>query len=318
MQRRFVVKLLTLAALAATTFAIAGEAVAQWKPTRAVRIVVPYGAGGTGDVIARTIASQMEKQTGWQVVVENKTGGAGAVGMQEIMRARPDGYTIGYSATSVVALDPFFPGANTPFTYQDYDYLATTGPIPFGMVVNKDLPFDDLKGMAEYSKTKTLRFLSAGRPVQLAMDQMGETFGIKFVTSNTPSVAEAIPQIMGGHADLTIDGGFFVAFVKDGRVKMITILDTERPAYAPNVRTLEEQGGKIPFMNYRVFITPKGVPADARAALAEALDKAINTPEVKAHHDTIFNPVRNLGPEGSQKDVVTQAEKWKAYFADKK
>jgi tripartite-type tricarboxylate transporter receptor subunit TctC len=318
MTRRFLGRLVSCAALAAAIFSIPHEASAQWKPTRAIRIVVPFGAGGTGDVIARTVASQMEKQTGWQFVVENKVGAASAIGMQEIMRARPDGYTIGYSATSLVALEPFFPGANSPYTFEDFEYLATTGPIPFGLVVNKDLPFDDLKGMAEYSKAKPIRFLSVGRPVQLAMEQMSETFGISFVVSNSPSVAEGLPQIMGGHADATIDGGFFVSFVKDGRVKLITVLDSERPAYAPQIRTLEEQGGKIPFLNYRVFVAPKGVPADVKAALASALNKAILTPEVKVHHDNIYNPVRDIGPDESMKDVVSQAAKWKAYYAGKK
>ena len=102
------------------------------------------------------------------------------------------------------------------------------------------------------------------------------------------------------------------------RVKLITVLDSERPAYSPQTRTIEEQGGKIPFLNYRVFVAPKGVPADIKAALAAALNKAILTPEVKVHHDTIFNPVRDIGPEGSTKDVISQAEKWKAYYADKK
>src|SRR6478736_1796290 len=72
MQRRVFARLVTFAALAAAIFSIPQEASAQWKPTRAIRIVVPFGAGGTGDVIARTVASQMEKQTGWQFVVENK------------------------------------------------------------------------------------------------------------------------------------------------------------------------------------------------------------------------------------------------------
>ncbi len=104
------------------------------------------------------------------------------------------------------------------------------------------------------------------------------------------------PQIMGGHADLTIDGGIFANFVKDGRVKLITVLSDTRGPYAPDVKTIVEQGGKIPFSNYRVFIAPKGFPADAKAALVAALDKAINSPEVIEYHAKLYNPVKNLGP----------------------
>jgi tripartite-type tricarboxylate transporter receptor subunit TctC len=301
MQRRFIVKTLMLAAIAASTGALAaGEAFAQWKPTRQIRVVVPFGAGGTSDVITRTVVNQMEKQTGWSVVVENKTGAASAIGMQEIMRAKPDGYTIGFSATSLVALEPFFPGANAPYTAADFEYLATTGPIPFGLVANKDAPFNDLKSMGEYSKTKQLRFLSSGRPLQLAMEQMGKQFGINHVSSNTPSANESIPQIMGGHADLTLDGGIFANFVKDGRVKLIAMLSNKRATFAPDIKTLTEQGGELPFLNYRVFIAPKGLPAD-----------------VKTYHDTLYNPIENLKPEGTLKDVNEQVTKWKAYYAKK-
>lgn len=318
MQRRFIVKALMLAAVAASTTALtAVDAFAQWKPTRQIRVVVPFGAGGTSDVITRSVVSQMEKQTGWQFVVENKTGAASALGMQEIMRAKPDGYTIGFSATSLVSLEPFFPGANSPYTAEDFEYLATTGPIPFGLVVNKDAPYNDLKGMGEYSKTKPIRFMSTGRPLQHAMEQMKEQFGIQFITSNTASANEAIPQIMGGHADATIDGGIFANFVKDGRVKMITILDTKRGVYAPNVPTLIEQGGKLPFSNYRMFLAPKGLPADVKKALADALDKAITSDEVKAYHATIYNPVENMGPEGTLKDINAQVVIWKAHYAKK-
>jgi tripartite-type tricarboxylate transporter receptor subunit TctC len=307
-----------LAAVAATTAAMTEQASAQWKPTRPIRVVVPFGAGGTSDVITRTVVNAMEKQTGWQFVVENKTGAASALGMQEIMRAKPDGYTIGFSATSLVSLEPFFPGANSPYTAADFDYLATTGSIPFGVVVNKDVPYNDLKGMGEFSKTKPLRFLSTGRPLQLAMEQMGQQFGIQFVTSNSASAAEGIPLIMGGHADVTIDGGIYAGFVKDNRVKLITVLDTNRASFAPNVKTIIEQGGQIPFSNYRGFMAPKGLPADAKKALADALDKAINSDEVKAYHATIYNPVENLGPEGTLKDINSQIAIWKAHYAGKK
>lgn len=318
-RRHFLVRAVFTAALATAATGIAiHEAQAQWKPTRAIRVVVPYGAGGTSDIIARTVVNQMEKQTGWSVVVENKVGAASALGMQEIMRAKPDGYTIGFSATSLVSLEPFFPGANSPYTADDFEYLATTGSIPFGLVANKDAPFNDLKSMGEYSKTKQLRFLSTGRPIQHAMEQMAADFGINFVSANTASANEALPQIMGGHADLTIDGGIFANFVKDGRVKLITVLSDTRGPYAPDVKTIIEQGGKIPFSNYRVFIAPKGFPADAKAALVAALDKAINSPEVIEYHAKLYNPVKNLGPEGTAKDVAEQVATWKAYYANKK
>jgi tripartite-type tricarboxylate transporter receptor subunit TctC len=318
-RRHFLVRAVVTAALATVTTAIAvHEAQAQWKPTRAIRVVVPYGAGGTSDIITRTVINQMEKQTGWSFVVENKVGAASALGMQEIMRAKPDGYTIGFSATSLVSLEPFFPGANSPYTADDFEYLATTGSIPFGLVANKDAPFNDLKSMGEYSKTKQLRFLSTGRPIQHAMEQMAADFGINFVSANTASANEALPQIMGGHADLTIDGGIFANFVKDGRVKLITVLSDTRGPYAPDIKTIVEQGGKIPFSNYRVFIAPKGFPADAKAALVAALDKAINSPEVVEYHAKLYNPVKNLGPEGTAKDVAEQVARWKAYYANKK
>ena len=79
----------------------------------------------------------------------------------------------------------------------------------------------------------------------------------------------------GGHADLTIDGGIFAGFVKDGRVKLITVLDTKRGTYAPDVPTIIEQGGELPFSNYRVFLGPKNMQADARKAIVPAISALV-------------------------------------------
>src|SRR5690606_12879710 len=135
-----------------------------------------------------------------------------------------------------------------------------------------------------------------------------------FVAAQTSGSGESLQLVAGRHADFTISGGVHVPYVLDGRMKVIAHFMDERGSYAPDATTVEEQGATLPLRNYFLFNAPKGLPDDAKQALAKAIDDAVNSDAVRDFAKSIYVTAKNLGPEGSTEDVMAQASVWRAHF----
>jgi tripartite-type tricarboxylate transporter receptor subunit TctC len=306
-------KFLALAGAAIAALS-AAPAQAEWAPSEPIKFIVPYGAGGSTDVFGRVFAAEMESQTGWRVLIENRPGAGGAVGSIETMNAKPDGHTLGLSATGLFAIQPFMPDGTPELQPENMDYMGTLSVIPFAIITGADSPFDDLKSLAEYSKTNgPAKFSSTSKPLAYAMDIVAEELGINMVAAATSGSAESLQLVLGGHADFTISGGVHVPYVVDKRMKVLAHIGA-RGSYAPDVGTVEDQDATFPLSNHFMFSAPKGLPADARAALAKAIDNAVNSDAVRAHANKLHVAPENLGPDGSSADVMKQAKFWRAFF----
>ncbi|CAH1689700.1 Tripartite-type tricarboxylate transporter receptor subunit TctC [Hyphomicrobiales bacterium] len=292
---------------------ISGASRAEWQPSGPITIIVPFGAGGSTDVFGRVFATEMQKQTGWTVLVENRPGAGGLIGQIAVANAKPDGQTLGLSSTSMFSVEPFMPDASGELQPDSVDFMGTLSVIPYAIVAGSRAPFDDLEGLAEYSKTKgPAKFSSTSAQLTLGMEQLAKEVGIDFVAAQTSGSGESLQLVAGRHADFTISGGVHVPFVLDGRMKVLAHFMDERGSYAANAKTVEEQGAALPLRNYFLFNAPKGLPADVKATLAKAIDNAVNSEAVRKYGESIFVTVRNLGPEGSTKDVMEQAAVWRA------
>lgn len=295
---------------------IAGPAMADWIPEEPIKIIVPFGAGGSTDTFGRVFANAMEEQTGWTVIVENRPGAGGVIGQLEVVGAEPDGYTLGLSSTTLFSIEPFLPSSTGELQPDSVDYMGTLSVIPYAIVTGTDSPFSTLEELAAYSKENgPANFSATSQQLTLAMNQIAEDIGIDFVPAQTSGSGESLQLVAGGHADFTISGGVHVAYVLDGRMKVLAHMLDHRASYAPDAMTVEEQGAALPLKNYFLLNAPKGLPEDTKAALAEAIDNAINSDAMKAHADKIHVTLNNLGPDGATADVMAQAEKWKAALA---
>ncbi|MGH1354641.1 MAG: Bug family tripartite tricarboxylate transporter substrate binding protein [Thalassovita sp.] len=287
---------------------------ADWMPEKPISLVVPYGAGGSTDVFGRVLAAEMEKQTGWRVLVENRPGAGGAVGTLAVMNAEPDGYTLGVSATGLFTIQPYMVDGTPEIEPEKMDYLATLSIIPFAIVANSEAPFDNLQELADYSqKSGPVKFASTAKPLAYGMNLMADDMKIKLVSAASSGSSESLQLVLGGHADITISGGVHVPYIEDGRLKVIAFLD-ERASYAPDVLTVEEQGTNFPVKNMFMVSAPKGLPEEAKAAIVAALDKAVMSEPVQAHGDKLYVNIRNLGPDATSEAVMTQAAFWRDYF----
>jgi tripartite-type tricarboxylate transporter receptor subunit TctC len=309
---------LTLAA--AVAFGLyGGPAGAEWKPAKSIKLIIGFGAGGTTDVVGRLVAKKIEDQKGWKIIVENKAGASGTLAVQEIKDAAPDGHTLGIVSTSLFAL---MPALTPPTRYkaEDLDYLGTIGTIEYALVVGKDAPYDDLAGLAAFAKKSgAVTFSATGKVLELTMERLAQHFDFKFVSGPTSGSAQSLQLVLGGHAHATISGGVHVPYIETGKAKSIASLSNVRADYAPNARTLQEQGaGEVSVGEYFTVFSPKNLPAEAKAALAAALDAAVNSPEVTSHLAKTYNRKVNLGPEGAQAEVMRQAKLWRDWLAQAK
>lgn len=308
-------KTLAFAATTALAAMLASPAAAEWKPSGPVTIIVPFGAGGSTDVFGRVFAAEMASQTGWAVLVENRPGAGGVIGQLDVVNAKPDGHTLGLSSTSMFAVQPFMPDGSPELQPDSVDFMGTLSIIPYAIVASSDAPFDDLKSLADHSqKSGPAKFSSTSAQLTLAMEQLGEEAGIKFVSAQTSGSGESLQLVAGRHADFTLSGGVHVPFVLDGRMKVIAHFMDERGSYAPDALTVEEQGTKLPLRNYFLLNAPKGLPPEAKSTIAQAIDDAVKSDAVRKFGESIYVTAKNLGPEGSTKDVMSQAAIWRAHF----
>lgn len=267
--------------------AFAGSAAAQGFPAKPIRIVVPYPAGGTTDIMARTLQEHMQKALGQPVIVDNKAGAAGAIGAREVARATPDGYTLLFSNNG--------PSSTTPLLIKDagYDGLKDFAPIaqvaaaPLFVMVNASLPVADLKSFIEYARRQpnALEYASAGIGSlgHLASELFANMAGIKMVHVPYKGQAQTATAIATGEVKvlITTSSAALNNFIKEGKVKLLAVSSSEPSPLAPGVPIVDSA---LP--GYRVdiwfgLLAPAKTPADVIAKLNDVVVKALASPEVQ-------------------------------------
>ncbi|HYV69475.1 MAG TPA: tripartite tricarboxylate transporter substrate-binding protein, partial [Pseudolabrys sp.] len=232
---------------ALATLLFAGQAPAQPYPSRPVTFIVPYGAGGPVDTLARILSEPMRKSLGQPVIVENVTGASGTIGVARAVRAAPDGYTvsIGNWPSHVVN------GAIYTLPYDirtDFEPVARLPSNPYVVVARKDLPATDLKGLVAWLKanpdkaTEGTAGPGSGQHVSGIYFQHVTSTRFQFVPYRAGS-AEIMRDLVAGHIDLTFDQAITaLPHVRNGGVKAYAVTSNKRLAAAPDIPTVDEAG----------------------------------------------------------------------------
>ena len=283
-------------------------------PSGPVTMNVGYGAGGGTDTAARTVAAEIEKITGWTLVVENKPGAGGGVMSAELMNAEPDGLTIGAAATGTVALNPYT-SDDTPYTWDDFDYLGTSQDIGYGLVTTVDRPYSTLEEFIDYAKEEGSATIAIGGLSQeIAVKQIADHYDVELIPVPGKGAADSLQQALGGHVDATTQGTLHVAQIQGGKMKLLASLTAERPSYAPNTNTLIDSGIDAQIDGQVIYFVPKGVDSEIRTCLAGVLDEAVNSDaftELMAKLQT--EPV-NYGPERITEVIEKAAAFYSGYL----
>jgi tripartite-type tricarboxylate transporter receptor subunit TctC len=260
---------------------------AQQFPTKPVRIVAPFAAGSTIDIIGRIISPRLHEALGQPVIVENRPGAGGMIGVDYVAKSVPDGHTLVIGALGPLAMNPaLYP--KTPFDpVKDFAAVSLLATGPVVIAVHPSIPAHDIKELVEFARKRPgqLNFGSPG--VGSSPHLTGELF--KLITkTNIVHVpykgnAEAITDLIGGQLSMVFTGvPPVVPLAKAGKVRLLATTGKERMANLPDVPTIKEAGitGADVLIWYGV-VAPAGTPKDVIVRLNREIVKAMNTPDVR-------------------------------------
>jgi tripartite-type tricarboxylate transporter receptor subunit TctC len=305
MRMRRLAPLAVLAAVAVAAVAGAQEAF----PSRPITLVAPFPPGGVADLTARPVAAAMERVLKNPVGVVNKTGAAGAVGMQSVAVAKPDGYTLLLALSSISIIPEADKLFNRPpaFTVDQFVPIALISADPTVLVVPADKPWKTAKEFIEDAKKRPgqISYSSSGiyGTLHMAMELLSHSAGIKLRHIPTPGAGPALTAILGGHVDALASGPAVVLpHIKAGKLRPLAGWGDKRVAALPDVPTFKELGyPEAEFYIWAGVFAPKGTPEPVLAKLRAAVREAVNDPDFKGTMDKLETPIAFKQGEEFQK-----------------
>jgi tripartite-type tricarboxylate transporter receptor subunit TctC len=295
------IRLLTAAAAAAATIALSVASPARAFPDKEITLIVNYGAGGGTDLSSRVLAEAAEKILGQPIRVENKSGGGGSVGPSILSTAKPDGYTIGVTSFSPMAMTPHL--QEVPYTLDSFDFIIGHARYRAGIAVAASSPYqtlDQLIADAKGGKVLTYATTSAQEDIQAA--HLEDVLGIKLKRVSYKSGQESVTAAMSGVVDITMENPTnVVPQVKAGNLRLLASSSSVRWYELPDVPTLREQGVDVTSESFAGLAAPAGTPPDRLKRLEDAFAQALKTEEVqKTLKDLGMEPVYFSGAEYEQ------------------
>lgn len=273
-------------AVQSLTPASAAAKTAGWQPERPIRLIVPYGPGGSSDVVARLLASEMTKTLGQSVFVDNKGGASGQIAMQEAARAAPDGYTIVLGHVGTLAVNPAM-FEKLLYSDKDYEPIGLLAKVPMVFAVGAKVPAKNLSEFVAFAKAHPgkLTYGSAGNGSagHLAFEMLKVAAGIDVVHVPYKGTGAQLTDLLAGNTDAASAGPpGFVQYVKAGRIRIIASGSPQRLPVLPDVPTVAEQGYPgFDSSQWFGLLAPAHTPALVIARIQEAAQKALQVTAVQ-------------------------------------
>jgi tripartite-type tricarboxylate transporter receptor subunit TctC len=250
--------------------------------------VSPYQAGGTSDIIARILAQKLSERFGQNVVIENRPGANGAIGVNQVTRAEPDGHTLLAVASSALTLNPIFFKSLSYDVARDLAPITRTGQVSNVLVVHPSVPAKDLKELVALAKQKPGELIYASQGVgsngQLIAEQFAQRAGISYRHVPYKGSAPAVQDLLGGRVQIMFDNlPSALPQIQSGNLRALAVTTAERSSLLPDVPTIAEMG--YPGFDapaWFAILTSKTVPAPIRAELEKAIVDSLNAPDVRA------------------------------------
>jgi tripartite-type tricarboxylate transporter receptor subunit TctC len=270
-------------------------------PSKPVTMIVPFPPGGVADIVGRPLASQMEKVLKQPVVVVNRTGAGGAVGMASVAKAAPDGYTIlmGLSSISIFPLSDRINGKTPSYEMKDFAPIALITADPTVLVVSADSPWKNLKEFVESAKAYPgkINYSSSGvyGTLHVAMEIFANAAGIKLFHVPYQGGGPALTALLGGQVHALASGPApAVGQIRAGKMRALASWSTERLPLMPEVPTFKELGYDAEFYIWSGVFAPAAIPTPVLDRLRAAVREAANSPEFKGAMEKVQTPVSYL------------------------
>ena len=297
MKRIIVATLICLLVVQAAVFA-GGRGEGAQYPTRNITMICPWAAGGGTDAILRALSAAAERQIGRTIVVENRTGGAGAIGHAAIKNARPDGYTMGMITFELNSLPQ---QGLIDFTFEDFEPLILVNADAAALTVHVNAPYNTVREFVEYAR-RNPGTISIGNSAPGSVWHIGA--GLLAAETNIDvrhipfeGAAPAVTALAGGHIQaVSVSLAEVRGQVEAGNVKVLGVMDTQRSPMFPTVPTFQEQGFDIVYGTWRGLALPRGVDPAIRDTLVRAFSAAMEDPDFVTTARNMNLNLQFLGP----------------------
>lgn len=312
---------LALGLIAAAAALLSAPVNAQWAPTKPVRMIIPFPAGGIVDLMARTVSDKMAAGLGQPVVVEAKPGAMGSIGTDAGAKADPDGHTITLATLSHVTLPAFM---NTPWhPTRDFAGIGMLGQAPNVVVVTNSLEPKTLKEFIDYAKAKPgqINFANAGNGTSqtLGIYLLMKNTGIQMVSVGYKGYPQVMPDVISGQIQFALAPlGVAGPQVRAGKMRALAMVTPTRLRNYPDVPTMAEAGyPESPVISWYAFVAPKATPKAAIDRLNAELAKALADPDTGTRLETTGGLPMPVGtPAELDSMLAREVDRWAKFVKE--
>jgi tripartite-type tricarboxylate transporter receptor subunit TctC len=293
-------------------------AAAQTFPSKPVRIVIGFPAGGPLDQHARLLSDRLQAVLGQPVLIDYKAGAGGTVGAQEVMKAAPDGHTLMLANTGVMVINPALYSKLPYATLRDFVPVARTAMQPLALLVNPKVPVNNLREFMDYARARPgqVNYGSAGNGgiSHLVPEMFKNATGLFMVHIPYRGSAPAFTDLMGGQVQFMAESiPQAAAYHKQGKVRALAVTSRERNPALPDIPTVIESGLKgFEVVGFYGFLAPAGTPKDVVAKLSEAFRQVMTQPELRSRMISQGADPAFLGADDFARFLGAEMPRWAA------
>jgi tripartite-type tricarboxylate transporter receptor subunit TctC len=313
-RRDFIHTLGVSAALGASALGRVALAQEKW-PSKTIRVIVPYTAGGFTDNMARIVCQKLQERLGQSVVVENKPGANSIIGVDLLSRAKPDGYTFAVVIAAYAANTTLYPKLPYDPT-RDLQPVALIGISPLVAAVNNEAPFRDAKELIQYARANPgkISFASSGKgaAAHLTTELLKEVTHTDMVHVPYKGAAPALIDRIGGQVELFFDAASgLIQPGKNGKVRLIGVASDKRLPVLPDLPTFKEQGiANFTGSTWAGMLAPAGTPAAIVRQMADEITDIVALPDVQQRFEELGTFPAGGTPEEFGKFIADETKKW--------
>lgn len=301
---------------------LSSPCLADTYPSRPIRIVVPGAAGGVLDILVRKISDKLVQSLGQPIVIENRPGANGSVGVEAVARAKPDGYTLLFASNSILCINPVL------YKALPYDAAKDFAPVTLGTVgspillVNLDVPVRSLVEFVAYAKARpgqvTYGTPGIGSNQHMAIELLQHLTGIRMVHVPYKNQPQVMIDLMAGQLHAAVEfAAVATPFVQAGKMRAIAIIGPERKPLLPDVPTAADQGfPEFEITSWNGYLVPAGTPPEIIARLNRALTAAMRSSDFVAYMTSNGAHVRAGAPDEFAAFIKSEQGRWAKLVKD--
>jgi tripartite-type tricarboxylate transporter receptor subunit TctC len=295
--------------------AFAAPAFAQAWPAKPIKLVVPFPAGGGTDIIGRELAQKLAANTGWTVIIDNKPGSGGNLGVDAAAKSAADGYTVVLGQTSNLAINP------TLYPKLPYDPVKDLSPVslvasaPMAIVVAADSPYKTLAELVAAARAKptSINFATSGNGTvaHLAMEQFQAIANVKMTHVPYKGAAQGVTDLIGGQVQVYVSSiPTLVGHIRNGKMRALAVTSTKRTDDLPQVPTVAESYKGFDAVTWFGIVGPAKLPQDVVAKLNAEINKALRAPDLLKKLNDQGADVQGSTPEQFGKLIQDDVARW--------